>query len=96
MFSPRRQRGPSRLATTPVGAWCEPMWNHRSMQVVPITTFRTHFDSLMEAVERGDREMLITRGGRPVAKVSSVTRPEPLAGSVTFHVDDDELIAPLA
>jgi hypothetical protein len=43
----------------------------------------------------------LTRGGRrdeagqALARLVAIDEPKPLAGSVTFHVSDDELVAPL-
>lgn len=37
----------------------------------------------------------MTKRGRPVARVVAIDEPQALGGSVTFHVSDDELIAPL-
>ena len=37
----------------------------------------------------------MTKHGRPVARVTAAEAPADLRGSVTFHVDEDELIAPL-
>ena len=33
--------------------------------------------------------------GRPVARLVAIDEPRPLEGSATFHVSDDELVAPL-
>lgn len=41
------------------------------------------------------RELIVTKHGRPVARVVPAQAPIDLRGSVTFLVDDDELIAPL-
>jgi antitoxin (DNA-binding transcriptional repressor) of toxin-antitoxin stability system len=40
-------------------------------------------------------EIVVTKYGRPVARVVAAEEPADLRGSVTFHVDDDALIAPL-
>ena len=37
----------------------------------------------------------MTKRGRPVARVVAIEEPAGLAGSVTYHVSDEELIAPL-
>jgi hypothetical protein len=38
---------------------------------------------------------VVTKRGRPVVRVSPLESPPSLIGSVTFHVSDEELIAPL-
>ena len=40
-------------------------------------------------------ELVITRRGKPVARVVPAEPPRSLVGSVEFLVSDDELIAPL-
>lgn len=37
---------------------------------------------------------MVTKRGRPVARILPVEPPPSLAGSVTYLVDDDELVAP--
>ncbi len=41
-------------------------------------------------------EDIVDEVRRPVARLVALDEPQPPEGSVTFHVADDELIAPLA
>lgn len=41
------------------------------------------------------RSLTVTKRGRPVARVVSVSPPPSLVGSVAIEASDDELIAPL-
>ncbi len=50
---------------------------------------------MLDEVAMTGEEILVTKRGRAVARVSAVTEPASLRGSVTFHVPDDELIKPL-
>jgi prevent-host-death family protein len=49
---------------------------------------------LDEVAATGD-SVVVTKHGRAVARLVPIDAPAPLAGSVTFLVDDDELVAPL-
>ncbi len=49
----------------------------------------------MDRVAETGQELVITKHGRPVARVVPAAAPRSLRGTVTYHVDDDELIAPL-
>jgi len=40
-------------------------------------------------------EIVVTKRGRKVARVAPIEEPRTLRGSVTYLVEDDELIAPL-
>ena len=46
------------------------------MRQVGVLEAKTHLSSLLEAVERGGEEIVITRHGRPVARLSSVPGSE--------------------
>jgi prevent-host-death family protein len=41
------------------------------------------------------RPVVVTKHGRAVARIVPMTGPPALAGSVTFNVADDELLAPI-
>lgn len=50
---------------------------------------------LLDEVERTGGEIVVTKHGRPVARVVPMAAAPDLRGSVTYHVGDEELIAPL-
>lgn len=65
------------------------------MQHINASAFKAQCLSLLDDVALTGEEIVVTKRGRPVARLVPVEQPRPLAGSVSFHVSDDELIAPL-
>lgn len=65
------------------------------MQSIPASQFKARCLSLLDDVALTGEEIVVTKRGRPVARLVAIEEPAPLAGSVAFHVSDDELIAPL-
>ncbi len=59
------------------------------------TTFKAQCLALLDEVAETGESLLITKHGRPVARIDPVQPPASLRGSVTFAVSDEELIAPL-
>jgi prevent-host-death family protein len=64
------------------------------MRQVTATLFKAQCLALLDEAAAGE-EIVVTKHGRPVARVLPAEAPADLAGSVTFHVDDDALIEPL-
>lgn len=64
------------------------------MKCLTATRFRAGCFALLDEVAAGE-EIVVTKRGRPVARVLAVEAPADLRGSVTFHVDDHELIEPM-
>jgi antitoxin (DNA-binding transcriptional repressor) of toxin-antitoxin stability system len=50
---------------------------------------------MLDEVAATGEELVVTKRGRPVARVSAAAAPQSLRGSVAFHVPDDELIEPV-
>jgi antitoxin (DNA-binding transcriptional repressor) of toxin-antitoxin stability system len=50
---------------------------------------------MLDEVAATGEEIVVTKRGRPVARVLPAGTPIGLTGSVTFNVDDDALIKPL-
>lgn len=65
------------------------------MPNVPASRFKAECLALLDDVARTGEEIVVTKRGRPVARVVAIHEPPPLAGSVTFHVSDAELAEPL-
>ncbi len=63
---------------------------------VTATRFKAQCLGLLDEVAETGTVLVVTKRGAPVARVVPVEPPPALAGSVTFLVDDDELIAPLS
>ncbi|HXE43647.1 MAG TPA: type II toxin-antitoxin system Phd/YefM family antitoxin [Conexibacter sp.] len=65
------------------------------MQHISASQFKAHCLSLLDDIALTGEEIVVTKRGRPVARLVAVDEPQPLAGSVTFQVSDVELLAPL-
>jgi prevent-host-death family protein len=65
-----------------------------TMKQVTATRFKAHCLALLDEAAAGE-EIIVTKHGRPVARVVAAELPADLKASVTFHVDDDALIQPL-
>lgn len=65
------------------------------MPSVSASQFKARCLALLDDVAATGEEIVVTKRGRPVARVVAVEQPRGLEGSVTFHVGDDELIAPV-
>jgi prevent-host-death family protein len=62
---------------------------------VNASTFKAKCLRILDEVAESGREVTVTKRGRPVAKVVPVEEVPDLRGSVSYHVGDEELIAPL-
>jgi prevent-host-death family protein len=65
------------------------------MQTISASQFKARCLALLDDVALTGEEIVVTKRGRPVARLVAVDEPRRLAGSVTFNVSDAELIAPL-
>jgi prevent-host-death family protein len=65
------------------------------MQTIPASQFKARCLALLDDVALTGEEIVVTKRGRPVARLVAVDQPRRLAGSVAFNVSDAELIAPL-
>jgi prevent-host-death family protein len=64
-------------------------------RTIKASRFKAECLGLLDEVAATGQELVITKHGRPVAKVAPVEDAPPLRGSVRFLVSDEELIAPL-
>ncbi|MGH2948655.1 MAG: type II toxin-antitoxin system Phd/YefM family antitoxin [Solirubrobacteraceae bacterium] len=64
------------------------------MRRISATKFKAQCLALLDEAALGE-EIVVTKHGRPVARVIAADQPAKLQDSVTFHVDDDALIEPL-
>lgn len=62
---------------------------------VPATEFKARCLALLDEVAKNGQQLIVTKRGRPVARVVPVESPRSLVGSVEFLVSDDELVEPL-
>ena len=59
---------------------------------ISATQFRANCMKLLDEVERTGQPLVITKHGKPVARLESERKRRDLKGSVTFHVSDEELV----
>lgn len=64
-------------------------------RTVSASRFKAECLAMLDEVAATGEEIVVTKRGRAVARVSAATEPESLRGSVTFNVSDEELIEPL-
>jgi len=63
------------------------------MRTTPAGRFKAQCLELLDDVAQTGETTVVTKPGKPVAKVEPIEAPPPLKGSVVYLVDDDELIA---
>jgi prevent-host-death family protein len=66
-----------------------------SIRTVPAGQFKARCLAMLDEVAATGEEIIVTKRGRAVARVSAATEPESLRGSVTFNVSDEDLTKPL-
>ena len=59
------------------------------------TQFKARCLALLDDVAASRRPLVVTKHGKPVARVVAIDDEPSLEGSVRFLVDDDELVEPL-
>ena len=59
---------------------------------IKASQFKATCLALLDEVAETRREIIVTKHGRPLAKLVPVDDAESLEGSVTVNVDDDELL----
>ena len=64
-------------------------------RAITATQFKAKCLGLLDEVAATGEDLIVTKRGRPVARVVAMVPPASLLGSVTQLVGDDELIAPL-
>jgi prevent-host-death family protein len=62
---------------------------------ISASQFKARCLALLDQVAEGGGELVVTKRGRPVARVVPAEEGASLRGSVTYHVPDEELVAPL-
>jgi prevent-host-death family protein len=64
-------------------------------RTVSASQFKAQCLAMLDEVAATGEEIIVTKRGRPVARVSAATEPESLRGSVTFNASDEKLVEPL-
>ena len=62
------------------------------MRTIPAGRFKAQCLKLLDEVAATGETIVVTKRGKPVAKVEPVEEPPSLKGSVVYLVDDDELL----
>lgn len=65
------------------------------MRTIPAGRFKAQCLRLLDEVAETGETIMVTKRGKPVAKVEPVEEPPSLKGSVVYLVSDEELIAPI-
>ena len=65
------------------------------MRTIPTGRFKAQCLRLLDEVAETGETIVVTKRGKPVAKVEPVEEPPSLKGSVVYLVSDEELIAPI-
>lgn len=65
------------------------------MRTIPAARFKAQCLKLLDEVAETGKTIVVTKRGKPVAKLEPIEEPPSLVGSVTFLVTDDELVEPI-
>lgn len=66
-----------------------------TQRTISASQFKAKCLALLDEVAENGQPLVVTKRGRPVARVVPVEQPRSLVGSVKFLVSDKELIKPL-
>lgn len=66
-----------------------------SDQIITATRLKAELLGVLDAVQATGDPVVVTKHGRPVARLVPVAEQAPLAGSVRFLADDERLLAPI-
>jgi prevent-host-death family protein len=61
------------------------------MRTIPAGQFKARCLALLDEVAESGEPIVVTKRGRPVARIEPAQAPPSLEGSVVFLVEDDEL-----
>jgi prevent-host-death family protein len=64
-------------------------------RTISASQFKAQCLALLDEVAATGEEIVVTKRGRAVARVSPTTEPASLRDSVTFNVPDEDLLEPL-
>ncbi len=65
------------------------------MRTIPAGKFKAECLALLDEVAASGEEIIVTKRGKPVARLLPLEPPPSLEGSVTFLVSDEEFMAPI-
>lgn len=64
-------------------------------RILTATRLKAELLGVLDEVQATGDAVVVTKHGRPVARVVPIAERSSLAGSVSFLVDDEQLLAPL-
>jgi prevent-host-death family protein len=64
----------------------------QALREITATQFKARCLRLLDEVAETGETLVITKHGRPVARVEPPLRADDLRGSVTFNISDDDLV----
>jgi prevent-host-death family protein len=59
---------------------------------IPASEFKAKCLALLDEVAETRETLVVTKRGKPVARIVPAEEPRSLIGSVTFHISDQELV----
>ncbi len=62
---------------------------------IAVSKFKAECLGLLEEISQSGEELIVTKRGKPLARVKPARKVTSLKGSVRYLVSDDELIAPI-
>jgi prevent-host-death family protein len=62
------------------------------MRTIPAGRFKAQCLRLLDDVAETGETIVVTKRGKPVARLAPIEEPPSLKGSVIYHVDDVELL----
>jgi prevent-host-death family protein len=65
------------------------------MRSIAAARFKAQCLKLLDEVAETGETIVVTKRGKPVARIEPVEEPPSLKGSVTFLVSDEELMEPI-
>lgn len=65
------------------------------MRTIPAGRFKAECLRLLDDVAETGETIVVTKRGKPVARIAPIEEPPSLKGSVVYLVSDEELIAPI-
>jgi antitoxin (DNA-binding transcriptional repressor) of toxin-antitoxin stability system len=66
-----------------------------SIRTVSASQFKAQCLAMLDEIATTGEEIVVTKRGKAVARVSAATAPKSLRGSVTFNVAEEDLVRPL-
>jgi prevent-host-death family protein len=62
---------------------------------IAVSKFKAECLGLLDEVAQTGEELIVTKRGKPIARIVPVEEPPSLRGSLRFIASDEELIAPI-